>query len=386
MSFRLGILGGGLQGLEAAAVARLSGWETVLMDGRPGAPAAGIASRFVARTARTAADLDLAFGSCDAVLPANENLATLELVDAWARTPCAPPVAFDLASFRISRDKLESKRLFAASGAPAPLPYPASGFPIIAKPGDRSGSRGVRLVSSREELDALFPAGVPAGHVLEEYCPGPSYSLEATGRPGGHRAWTVTGLLMDGSFDCRGVRSPARLDPSLEAAFRRMTLDVAGNLSLKGLMDIEVMSTPRGLRALEIDARFPSQTPLAVLLSSGENLLYRLLSIFGPVPEPSRGAPRHALLEHLDVSGGRMSLTGERRMALAGPLDLKEGFHGADLALTDASPGRTSWAATLMLQAGSEEGLLLKRADMYARLSAHLGAPPPPESLEGAFP
>jgi pyrrolysine biosynthesis protein PylC len=383
VSFRLGILGGGLQGLEAACIARLSGWETVVLDARAGAPAARIASSFANSAAKGFRDLDAAFGGCDIVLPANENLATLELCEAWRAAGASPPVAFDLEAFRLSRDKLLSKRLFAEAGAPAPLPYPASGFPVIAKPNDASGSRGVRLVGSPAELRELFPEGIPEGQVLdqvlEEYCPGPSYSLEVTGRAGCYTAWTLTALEMDASYDCRGVWSPASLPQDLEAGFRKMAIAVADRLGLFGLMDIEAVAAPQGLKVLEIDARFPSQTPLAVLLSTGDHLLHTLLSLHAPVPPPPARVPRHALLEHLDVSDGRMSLTGEHRIASARPLDLKEGFHGADLALTDAAPGDTSWAATLMFQGGSEEELRLKRKETYARLSSALGSPPPPE-------
>ena len=66
-------------------------------------------------------------------------------------------------------------------------------------------------------------------------------------------------------------------------------LNLAEVLRLHGLMDLEVIQTPEGMRVLEIDARFPSQTPTAVWLSTGVNLAEHLAAcVFSP---SSAGAP-----------------------------------------------------------------------------------------------
>lgn len=60
-------------------------------------------------------------------------------------------------------------------------------------------------------------------------------------------------------------------------------LNLAEMLRLHGLMDLEVIQTPEGMRVLEIDARFPSQTPTAVWLSTGVNLAEHLAACFFPM-------------------------------------------------------------------------------------------------------
>ncbi|MDR2461074.1 MAG: 3-methylornithine--L-lysine ligase PylC [Deltaproteobacteria bacterium] len=379
MTFTLGILGGGLQGLEAALIAKLSGWNTVVMDGKDMAPAAKLATKFVAKKAQTILDLENSFHNCDAILPANENLSSLELVDKWHKLGSSPPVAFDLKSFRISRDKEKSKKLFLEAQAPVAASYPGCDFPLIAKPTDRSGSQGVTLIKNKEELERLFPEGNTKGYLFEEYCPGPSYSLELTGKPHNYKTWVATYLEMDSSYDCRAVWSPVA-DAALEESFAAISVALAEKLELIGLMDIEVIDTPKGLIVLEIDARFPSQTPVAVYLSSGVNLLAELLSLFTKdVPQELQKEPMFSLLEHLDVKNGQMSLMGEHRIAQARPLSLKENFFGAPLALTDMEEGDTSFAATIICRAKTQAMLKQQRREIYERLGLHLGTNVPKE-------
>ncbi|MDR1920191.1 MAG: 3-methylornithine--L-lysine ligase PylC [Candidatus Adiutrix sp.] len=369
MTFRLGILGGGLQGTEAACLARWAGWETVLVDARPQAPASALAGRFLHLPVAGFGDLEKAFGHCDAVVPACEDLPTLELLSRWG-DESGLPVAFDLEAYRISRDKILSKALFLKAGIPAPLAWPEAGYPLIAKPAASSGSRGVTLLATEADFRRKFPSGDISGWVVEEYCPGPSYSLEATGRPGAHRAWLTTALEMDEVYDCRLVRAPAALPGRQEEELRSFSLKTAAALGLTGLMDVEVIAAPQGLRVLEIDARLPSQTPTAVLWSSGENLLARLTEIFCPCPRPEPAVSGRAVIyEHAAVTPAGLKSAGEHLMSAAGPLSLKENFFGADLAVTDYAPGRAAWAAALIMTGEDADAAQARRREVWARLA-----------------
>ncbi len=370
MSFRLGILGGGLQGTEAAALARWSGWETVLADARPAPPAKDLAGRFVNRSIETLSALDRAFPGCDLVIPACEDLPTLELLDQWSRLS-GQPLAFDLAAYHISSDKARSKELFFEAEIPTPRPAPEAEYPLIAKPVSGSGSRGVRLLASAAEYRDMFPEGDHQGWVVEEYCPGPSYSLEVTGEPGRHQAWLTTALEMDEVYDCRQVRAPAGLTPEEDRRFREISLAIAGALNLRGLMDVEVILTPRGFRVLEIDARLPSQTPTVVYWSSGENLIARLAELQGalPPPPPSGSKPRAVIYEQVAVTPDSAVSAGEHVLATAGPLWLHENFQGADWALTNFQAGRGHWVATLILIDDDEAALHHRRDEILARLA-----------------
>ncbi|GHV56241.1 3-methylornithine--L-lysine ligase PylC [Deltaproteobacteria bacterium] len=369
--FKVGLLGGGLQGVEAASLARWAGWSSTLADARPAPPAAALADRFRPGTLANPADLDRVFGDCDLVVPACEDPATWELLAAWAGRGGAPPVAFDRPAWRLSRDKAASKRLFENLGLPTPLDYPRAQFPLVAKPVAASGSRGVRLLEGPADLANFFPEGPGAGWVLEEYCPGPSYSLEVTGRPGAYRAWAVTQLAMDQAYDCRQVVFPADLDRAAEEELRALSLRLAEGLQLTGLMDVEVILTPRGFRILEIDARLPSQTPSAVYWATGENLLARLAELFGgplQAERPLLNRPRAVIYEHIAATARGLEPVGEHRLSLAGPLRLEENFFGADLALTDQGEARFGWAATLIISGENLAEVRARRRETLARL------------------
>ncbi|HSL95196.1 MAG TPA: hypothetical protein VLA35_04670, partial [Thermoleophilia bacterium] len=152
------------------------------------------------------------------------------------------------------------------------------------------------------------------------------------------------------------------------AALDDMAVRLAESLGLTGLMDVEVMVAPDGPRLLEIDARLPSQTPTAVLWSSGLNLLEGLVDCVtrGAPPTLDR-APRAACVyQHVHAEGGRLAVLGEHVMGSSRPLHLVEGFCGADEALTDYEPGALSWSATLIC-AGVTVGEARARADAVVR-------------------
>ena len=75
---RLAVVGGKLQGTEAAYLAGEAGYEVVLIDRRAGRPAAGLAAEthVFDVTADPVRTRELLL-SCDAVLPACEDEATL---------------------------------------------------------------------------------------------------------------------------------------------------------------------------------------------------------------------------------------------------------------------------------------------------------------------
>jgi pyrrolysine biosynthesis protein PylC len=370
VTFRVGILGGGLQGGEAANLARWAGWESRLADERPAPPARDLADEFICLKIDGPASLDKAFAGCDLVAPACEDRPTLDILSRWGQA-VGRPVAFDPEAYRGSFDKARSKDLFRRAGVPTPRPWPEAGYPCIAKPVSSSGSRGVMLLDGPADFAKKFPHGDSAGWVVEEYCPGPSYSLEVTGRPGDYRAWLVTALEMDGVWDCRQARAPAGLSDENERLFREMALTTAEALNLRGLTDIEAILTPTGFRVLEIDARLPSQTPTVVWWAAGENLLVRLAENFVDLPPaapPARAAPRAVIYEQVAARPGGLALAGEHVLAAAGPLALKENFFGADWAVTDHRPGRRSWAAALVFIGADAEEAEARRTETLARV------------------
>ena len=375
-------VGGKLQGTEAAYLGAKAGWEVLLVDRREAPPAAGLAARHI--VADITADEDRArtlVGSCDAVLPACEDLATLEWlggrVEAWGR-----PLLFDLAAYRVTQSKAASRELFERLGAPLPAPWPACGFPAVVKPDVASGSDGVTVVDDEAGLEAAVTALRGGGHepVIEEYVAGPSLSYEVLAAGGRAEVLQVTGLEFDAAYDCKRVVAPVRevgagrepaplgadggtdwersVPAGTLAAFAGVSTSLAAGLGLCGLMDVEVMVRAGEPLLLEIDARLPSQTPTAVYWSSGLNVLELLYeTVVAGTPPAVESAPRRACVyQHVNVRGGLAEVVGEHVMGSASPLRLVEGFFGAHEALTDYRPGAAEWCATLITTAPTASG------------------------------
>ncbi len=384
---RLLIVGGKLQGTEAAYLAGKAGMHTVLVDRREAPPAAGLADAHVvtditadAERARTLVT------ACDAVLPACEDEPTL----AWLSRHVPEwgvPLLFDLDAYHVTESKLASRRLFADLDVPRPADWPACGFPVVVKPSTASGSEGVSIAHDQVELSVARDALVAAGHevVVEEFVAGPSLSIEVLAWGGRAVPLQVTGLEFDAAYDCRRVVAPvgeavagapaaAGLGGSCDWAraagagtlhdLDALAVRLAEGLGLRGLMDVEVMLDGCEPKVLEIDARLPSQTPTAVYWSSGLNLVELLARtvISGALPAVDRAPRRACVYQHVRAAAGFIEVLGEHVMGSAGPLSVVPGFFGADEALTDYRPGATSWSATLIATAATVDQALERTA------------------------
>jgi pyrrolysine biosynthesis protein PylC len=141
-------------------------------------------------------------------------------------------------------------------------------------------------------------------------------------------------------------------------------------------MDVEVILHGGKLKLLEIDARLPSQTPTVVYLSTGINMVevvgnvyMRSLQDGHREQRPSqRATPRGVVYEHIKVTPGRLEVSGEHIMAVAGPLYLHPNFFGADEAISDYEPGRTGWVATLMTVEETRGSAWAKRCEVIEEI------------------
>jgi len=368
---RIGVVGGGLQGLEAAYLARKADWEVRLLDRRGEAPARGLAHEFVQCDASDLESLERALQGVDLVLPALEDTPSLETLTRWAALS-GVPLAFDLSAYAVSSSKRLSNSLFRRLGLAMPREGPECGLPLLAKPDGLSGSRGVRVF--REEADwESWRRGQhdPAAWVVQEYLQGPSYSLEVLGRPEGYRPLQVTGLEMDGMLDCKRVRAPAVLEARLADGFARMAVDLAEAVKLHGVMDLEVILHEGQLKLLEIDARLPSQTPTVVYLSSGINMVELLGDVCCANIDPvtaKRSPLRGVVYEHIKVSEGKLEVCGEHIMTEGGPLSLRQDFFGADEAISNYEPGRPDWVATLIIVEDTRQKAWTRRCEVIDRI------------------
>lgn len=371
------IVGGNLQGVEAAYLARKAGWRIRVVDKNPQAPASGLCDSFVQLDVAEERGLAEALAKVDLIIPTLEDNAALAMLTRWSRKVKAP-MAFDPAAYAISSSKLKSNELFTRLGLPTPGSWPDCGYPVLAKPSRGSGSRGVQVFHDLDSLQLNFAAALPPPDwVLQEYIEGSLHSLEVLGGPGNYRTLQVTDLYMDETYDCKRVVAPSELSPELAAEFKSLSLRIAEALNLNGIMDVEVVLGRKGFKILEIDARLPSQTPITVYWSTGQNMVQMLGEMFIGNFSAVRSAPqksRGTVYAHIQISPEELETKGEHIMTRSGPLYLRPDFFGADEAITNYDPAQKTWVATLIISGPDRssaltrsEGILKKIAERFCK-------------------
>jgi pyrrolysine biosynthesis protein PylC len=363
---KLAIVGGVLQGMEAAYLAKKAGYETVVIDRWPEAPALTLADEgYVLDIVKEEARAKSILSECDAVLPANENIDTLISLDHMAQD-VAIPLLFDLDSYRTSSSKSLSNQLFSRLGIPMPRPWPACGYPVVVKPSGQSGSVGVskarneaELAEGRKRIERLDDEAI-----VQEFVEGPNISIEVIGNGKKHVPFVITEVILDEKYDCKMVLCPIQnISGQVQRAFKEHACRLAEALSLNGLMDVEAIVHNGEAKVLEIDARIPSQTPAAIFNATGINLVKVLTEALTggnlKVPEPS--GPGAAIYEHIAVDGEIMRSCGEGVFSEVRRPRAEKGLFGADEMITDYAPGKDRWRATVICSGSTPEEAWNKR-------------------------
>jgi pyrrolysine biosynthesis protein PylC len=378
------VIGGNLQGIEATYLGQKAGWEVMVIDKSSGVPASGFCDSFFQLDVTSEMDLMRVAREVDIVIPALENEDALARLGRWADIE-GVPYAFDSKAYSISSSKLKSRQLFLRLGIPTPESWPQCGFPVVAKPSRGSGSEGVQIVHDMDELKCHIPGIAPSDDlVIQEFLPGPSYSLEVLGSSGQYEALQVTDLAMDRSYDCKRVLAPTELTPGLTAQFEEMSLAIAEALELRGVMDVEMIVHDGLPKILEVDARLPSQTPTAVYWSTGLNIVEMLGELFlrgsldcvlAQISKTERNMkPRQGVIyEHIRVSRNGLEVGGEHIMTSAGPLKIWRDFFGVDEAITSYEPGRNEWVATLIISGTDRQDAWNRRCQVIEEIRRRFG-------------
>ena len=365
---RIAVVGGKLQGVEVAFLAHKAGYETVLIDRDTSCAARGLVDEFIEFEFKKDGVWPEGLAPVDIIFPALEDVDSLELIRDWA-LHLEVPIILDLRSFQLSQSKNRSNTVFNKLGYPIPAAQAEASFPLVVKPDDASGSAGVEVVHDEAALARALSrsAGNP---VVQQYLEGPSYSIEVIGGPGCYRTFQVTDLFMDSEFDCCGVAAPTLLSAKSMKILEDMAVAIAEEIQLNGIMDLEVIESGGKLFILEIDARFPSQTPIGVYLSSGINLVEMLVSYFtrGSFPE-AQPENQYCLLEHVKVGKEGGVIKGEHIMSGKGPLQHVHNFFGADEALTSNGQNGDGWVATLLFSGKSRWEVELKRRQCHDEIN-----------------
>ena len=190
---------------------------------------------------------------------------------AWAAEQAGLP-GIPYSSALAATDKARMRAVFRAAGVPSPSFYTAEkadcslpagfGFPLVVKPVDNMGARGVRRADDerqlREALEAALEQSACGQAIVEQYLEGPELSLDAVIHHGGITVCGVADrhICFPPYFVEMGHTMPSALDPdklrAAEQVFRRgiRALGIT-NGAAKG--DIKI--TPGGAVIGEIAAR-----------------------------------------------------------------------------------------------------------------------------------
>jgi pyrrolysine biosynthesis protein PylC len=375
MSNLVAIIGGNLQGVDATYLAKKAGWQVLLIDKNPEAPASLMCDRFLPLKITTESDPNEILKQIALIIPALENDKVLHILEEWS-LETGIPLAFDMAAYVISSSKKNSNQLFKEININTPKSWPQCVFPIVVKPDGESGSRGVKIIHNEKELTSNFPTKDALDQmIVQEYLEGPSYSIEIIGFPGNYTPLQVTELHMDNDYDCKRVLAPSGLDSTRVMEFEQMAIRVAERIQLKGLMDLEVILHEGQLKMLEIDARLPSQTPTAVFQSTRINMVKLLGELFltGKMNANNTNQPQTAIYEHIKVIKDHIEVMGEHIMSGIGSLQLFQGLFGADEVITNFHPDLNEWVATLILKGKSIEEVLDKKHQIYKNICEKAG-------------
>jgi len=192
------ILGAGVMQEPGIRIARCKGWRVILADGNPQAIARDRADVFECVDLKDKDGL-LAFArsiretsGLDGVFTAGTDFSSSV---AWVAEKLGLP-GISYATAMRATDKCLMREAFASAGVPSPLfvcwsgtgdprssLVPGMAFPLVVKPVDNMGARGVRRVENARELVDACGAALPLSRssrvIVEEYMEGPEFSLDA---------------------------------------------------------------------------------------------------------------------------------------------------------------------------------------------------------------
>ncbi len=354
MSVNALVVGGRLQGVEIAFLAKEAGWNVTLVDCRLEALAANLSDRIVCADA---AQLNPAFLSgFDIVFPALEDLEVLIALEESCQA-AGVPLAFDERAYRITSSKRATNEFLTGLGVSIPPDIssePSWDGGYIVKPDSASGSSGVRRFADRAEALA-FLATHPE-YIGQAFLEGDVLSIEVICDDDDVVCYCITEVVVGGDFDCHRIVAPARIGEAVKREIRAVARVIGEGLHMRGIFDIELIMHEGVPYVLELDARMPSQTPIAAYFATGVNYVVETAARFMPglkaSPPSCHHEHGHVILQHVLAEGGTVSLIGEGSLAYGPSLVRVDGRFGADMALVGREQGPSTYA-TLVVVAGS---------------------------------
>ena len=224
-------------------------------------------------------------------------------------------------------DKGEMIKAFEAAGVEHPWYYILSDpndalpegitFPCITKPTDNAGSRGVMLVSSRQELEAALAYSAENGRsgavIVEEYMQGPEVSVEIIVWQGTPHVLQITDKLTTGAphFVEMGHSQPSRLAPAEQEKVRDLACRAVKAVGIdNGPAHVEIMLTKEGPKMVELGARMGGDciTSHLVPLSTGIDMIKATIDIcLGQAPDIEAKFQKGSAIRFFDAPHGTIT-------------------------------------------------------------------------------
>lgn len=390
---RLLVLGGQLQGTEITYLAKQAGWDVTVVDKAKDVLSSKLCDHFICADI---VDLDPGFlKDYDLVFPAFEDVGSLQQAKLMT-FEASVSFAYDEQAYLLSRSKIQTNAFLKGIDIRIPplLEDPiaegtASQYSYIVKPDCKSGSKGLHCFDNANSTLRYINEHQDEGIFGQVFLNGPIYSIEVVCEYEKVVPYMVTEVVVDSHYDCHRIIAPADISHELQDEIRAIAYRIGKALRMRGIFDIEMVLHDSLLYVLEIDARMPSQTPIAIYHACGINLVTETARCFTAIPrqesepddEPAIDAmireSSHAVLQHVHVEEGKESaitLIGEGSLLEASPLIKEDGFCGADLALVSKDPLRGCTYATLVTVEGSDDQAMAKMNTIIRELTLKVKA------------
>ena len=235
-----------------------------------------------------------------------------------------PGISYDTAVK--ATDKAEMIRAFEENGVACPwyrvVNSPAEAldithritYPCITKPTDSSGSRGIMLAHTPEELITAVAYSSENGRggsvIVEEYMQGPEVSVEVIVWQGEIHILQITDKITTGAprFVEMGHTQPSRLSAEVQEQIKDLTCRAVKAIGIdNGPAHVEIMVTENGPKMVELGARMGGDciTTHLVPLSTGVDMIKATIDIcLGQEPNITPVWNRGSAIRYLNVPNG----------------------------------------------------------------------------------
>ena len=183
-------------------------------------------------------------------------------------------------------------------------------YPVIVKPLDRSGSRGITRVESPVELDAAIEAAKEVGFekaaLIEEFATGTEYSIECVSYKGEHTLLAITRKFTTGAphFIETAHSEPANLSPAMAEKVKNTVFHALDSLEIKNSASHSELKIDKdgNIRIIEIGGRMGGDCigSSLVELSTGVDFVKAVIDIaLGQKPEVTPTKKGYAIIRYV---------------------------------------------------------------------------------------